>query len=244
MTLFDDAIGLFDSPTGLFDAYVIINGFISAQGIELIAENGLISVNNDYEKSILGQEMQSFSAEISANGSANQVINGQDLSANQGEIKLLTNSKIVINGLNLTSQLGSIGVEASSNAIVVLSGTQLISILGDVTVKVNEVINASVNLTGLQVKTIASSVYAQGENPNLFVGSGYGVYNNLSKDARISLIGVIAKSEINKVLALGEIVNNARVSINPVLVFSENEPVSANGVLDISEEELLLLLVA
>lgn len=220
MILFDDAIGLFDSPTGLFDFYDIINANLSLNSIESQSQTGEIVLNFDFEVQINGQNVESIAQNITALG----------------------NSIVVIDGLQLQSELNSIGIEANSNAYVVLNSLKLSSQYSNVNVNIQQ--SASVLLDGQSLRSSIQQVSANVISENTFVGGGSEVYNDIAQDGHIRIIGQSSKSYHGRILPLGEIVNDAVATINPVFALTDSQISGVRGVLGISDEDLLLLLVA
>lgn len=241
---------------------------VSVSGIELLSSITHVLATVSVVSSVNSIEKSTNIEPILATGEANNSVSGIDLSAFISEISEYSSANINLtgifatvqtgepqaegvqngihenlNGLELISSSGSLNVLLSAN--YALNGQEISANYGDILAFAGSSIDGSVNLDGVESNTQFGDISASGlTDHNIFVGGGSEVYNDITQNGRIRINGQSIKSYHGRVLPLGEIVNNANIRINSVLSFSESQDLQATGILDISEEEILLLLVA
>jgi hypothetical protein len=211
-----------------------------------------------------GAELLSSAEGIDAIGTAIYALNGIEISSEFGSVFGLGNAELSIDGVSVFAELQTI--TASSAAIVQIDGLFLQSIAESITSLGNAKISVSgqridsslgeifaqgvsdalVSISGVQLSINQGNVFASALNPDVVkVSASSGRYSaDTFKSAIIAVRGVTVKIEPSNLNALGVISVNGSVSLQNVGLYSQAQTITSEGVLSISEEELVTFLMA
>jgi actin-related protein len=99
------------------------------------------------------------------------------------------------------------------------------------------------SITGIELASETGTVIARGTSETQIVPSKVS-YKKPKKNASISIIGLDLSVELGEPLASGTIIINNVVKIRGVEVRSEASAVNAEGVLNLTDDEIILLMAA
>jgi hypothetical protein len=157
-------------------------------------------------------------------------------------IEAIGNGLYALNGIEISSEFGS--VSSTGDGTGQTSSVQIESQIAEITA--SESLNAQVSLDGVQLAVQFGSVLANVLNPDILKSSA--VIRRYSADtfksARIAVSGITVKIESSNLNALGVISVNGSVSLQNVGLYSQAQTITSEGVLSISEEELVTFLMA
>ena len=147
-------------------------------------------------------------------------------------------------GNELNSVIAEIDALADSNQSIV--GQDLTTELGEIVISVTSQINASVQITGIELVSSVGNVSASVANDEILQLSGNPRRYSAAqfKNNVVKIQGIDAKITTGRVSALGVISISGTAVLQNVGLYSEVQTVSAEGILSISEDELILLLAA
>ena len=159
---------------------------------------------------------------ISGTGDAFLELIGNELNSEISEIDALADGNQSLVGQDLTAELGEIIVSVTSqiNASVEITGVALVSAVGNVS-----------------ASAISSEILQLSGNPRRYSATQF-------KNNVVKIQGIGAKITTGRVSALGVISISGTAVLQNVGLYSEVQTVSAEGILSISEDELILLLAA
>ena len=159
---------------------------------------------------------------ISGTGDAFLELIGNELNSEISEIDALADGNQSLVGQDLTAELGEIIVSVTSqiNASVEITGVALVSAVGNVS-----------------ASAISSEILQLSGNPRRYSATQF-------KNNVVKIQGIDAKITTGRVSALGVISISGTAVLQNVGLYSEVQTVSAEGILSISEDELILLLAA
>lgn len=142
----------------------------------------------------------------------------------------------------LTSYIAEISAIGGIGAIASVNSQQLA--INAANIGANSQISATASVITAESTANAAIITANGEQKDVFKGGGYETYQEYFLDVRAKVVGANAIVKAGKVNAFGLIVNNAVARPISAISDSNLSNISANGILDIDESELLLLLIA
>lgn len=146
-----------------------------------------------------------------------------------------------IEGQSSTSAFGEI--TESGAGFAETTGIEAIASLGTAIFSGTE--NVSVLISGEEMTANAANISAGIENPVTWSGGKPMRYQaNHIKNGKAILLPVSAFVSNNALTASGTTVINATISLNNVVSFVQASDINASGTLEISDEELILLLAA
>ena len=147
-------------------------------------------------------------------------------------------------GNELNSAISEIDALADGNQSVV--GQDLTAELGEIIVSVTSQINASVEITGVALVSAVANVSASAISSEILQLSGNPRRYSATqfKNNVVKIAGIDAKITTGRVSALGVISISGTAVLQNVGLYSQVQTVSAEGILSISEDELILLLAA
>ena len=218
-----------------------MNGSISLSGLEL-RSSAQITVNETPDWHDWFYDERSYQSVIGSGGALTQA-DAQSLSSEIGSLGLAADGQV--SGLSAESVSATGSVIGNASALHSIAGVELQSEHGTVTADVIEPINATVSLDSILLNTTAGTVRASGgsvvpDNPG---GSVY-VRPLAVRDATASLKTIRLVAVNGTIIAQGSTVAGAVATVSGVSVSAEAADISAKGVLDIDDIELLLLLAA
>jgi hypothetical protein len=224
--------------------YSSAEGYIVASGVDLTSSIGDVSATIGSDELITGEELTSEIGLIAVSGDAFNQLLSIDASLYAGDINTFGDSNLELTGFDLSSNNGLIEFSASSNATI--DSQELISYVAPVTASTDQQENATIAINGVQAGSNFGFVSAYAENEPVIRPSGrprrYSVDQVESTSVKIS--GIQSKIQLGSVKPFGVISISAATMLNSVTVNIEVDSVSADGVLFITEEELMLMMAA
>ncbi len=159
---------------------------------------------------------------ISGTGDAFLDLIGNELNSAIAEIDALGDSNQALSGQELALELGEVSATAVTpvDASVQITGVALVSAVG----------NVSANAISAEILQLSG-------NPRRYSAAQF-------KNNVVKIQGIDAKITTGRVFALGVISISGTAILQNVGLYSEVQTVSAEGILSISEDELILLLAA
>jgi hypothetical protein len=159
---------------------------------------------------------------ISGTGDAFLDLIGNELNSAIAEIDALGDSNQALSGQELALELGEVSATAVTpvDASVQITGVALVSAVG----------NVSANAISAEILQLSG-------NPRRYSAAQF-------KNNVVKIQGIDAKITTGRVSALGVISISGTAILQNVGLYSEVQTVSAEGILSISEDELILLLAA
>jgi hypothetical protein len=147
-------------------------------------------------------------------------------------------------GNELNSAIAEIDALGDSNQA--LSGQELALELGEVSATAVTPVDASVQITGVALVSAVGNVLANAISAEILQLSGNPRRYSATqfKNNVVKIQGIGAKITTGRVSALGVISISGTAVLQNVGLYSEVQTVSAEGILSISEDELILLLAA
>lgn len=146
-----------------------------------------------------------------------------------------------IEGQSSTSALGEI--TKSGAGFAEITGVEVIASLGTAIFSGTE--NVSVLISGQEMTIAPASISAGVENPVVWSSGKLMRYPaNAFKYANVTLLPVQSYSSIGDVYASGTTVVSVNATVSGIELFTDAGQVLADGVLSISDEELIVLLAA
>jgi hypothetical protein len=147
-------------------------------------------------------------------------------------------------GNELNSAIAEIDALGDSNQA--LSGQELALDLGEVSATAVTPVDASVQITGVALVSAVGNVLANAISAEILQLSGNPRRYSATqfKNNVVKIQGIGAKITTGRVSALGVISISGTAVLQNVGLYSEVQTVSAEGILSISEDELILLLAA
>ena len=142
-----------------------------------------------------------------------------------------------------TSSLGISVVTGTENCSVIISGIESQS--GFESIIANGEIYATVNISGLALSATINPVTATEISDEIWSSGKIQRYPaNAFKNSSVKLSGIVAQNSQNDISASGTIQIDATISLNNVVSFSQIANINADGILSISDEEIILLMAA
>jgi len=158
------------------------------------------------------------------------------------EISATGEAQSLITGVSVDSEASEVNGLGSAETLV--DGVQIESEAAEVTA--SESLNASVTLIGLELLASAASVTVSVLSPEIIkVSGGGGQYIKPQyTDAIAKITGISTKIVSGNVKAFGVVSISASANASGIGINSSVPAISAEGILSISDEELMLLLAA
>lgn len=209
---------------------------VTLVGIELQASNLGLPESSDWYA-------WNYERDLSATGGANSTLNSVEISTELGVVATSGTAFVATNGLQSTATASNL--EANGDSLVAITGIGAQSSLGEVIATAVDPVSVSVSVTGLSLTSALGTVRAQVVNDQVVGSSGRPAsYNVTIQNAKLNIQGIgttILTSDIN---AVGTINISRVVSISTARLVAQPQAVTAVGILDISDEELITLLMA
>lgn len=209
---------------------------VTLEGIELQASNLGLPESSDWYA-------WNFERELIVTGGANSTLNGIKINTELGAVATSGTAFVATNGLQSTASASSL--EASGNSLVAITGIGAQSSLGEVTASVVVPVSVSVFITGISLTSALGAVKPKAVNAQVVGSSGKPAsIKTQIQNAKLNIRGIgttILASDIN---AVGTINISGVVSISADKLVAQSQSITAVGILDISDEELITLLMA
>jgi hypothetical protein len=190
----------------------------------------------------------------------------EPLIANTGSLNYIADSNIRTDDLQLITdiqQISAIGdsyksvekittntefaqIYANAEANVQISGIYTQSTYGDVSASATEVDDGYVSINGIQTTITLGTITAFVENDEVFQLSGTPRRYSADqfKSASVKISGIGSKIQAESLIAFGVISISAFANVQSVGIYAEVPTIYAEGILSISEDELILLMAA
>ena len=213
-----------------------MNATITISGVQLTASNLGLPESADwyawyYERDIIATGGATYSPSVeqtsggisalSANADANYILESQSAQSYVQESAVFGDSNVQISAIDDYFSIGNVSATAFTP------------------------VSASVVLSGITVNSSIYSLNANVENDEVVRLSGNPVrYSQQIANASLKLSGIRAKIDVNDINASGTVIIDAVIGLNSNVININVHKVVADGILDISEDELVLFLMA
>ena len=152
----------------------------------------------------------------------------------------------LLDGINASIDYGIIIISGTENCSIIINGIDVVSSYELPLATGESVINAELQISGIELATSISNISASVENPEIWQSSGkikrYPA--NAFKNSSIKLPELIANSAQSDIYVSGTVQINATISLYNVVSFTQIADITADGILSISDNELILLMAA
>lgn len=201
-------------------------------GIELSSQLGSISVQVSDAYSVTGNEAQSELGTITASGTQNRTatITGVEALSELGSITVQVTDLETIDGVQAQSELGEISVTATRNPTVSVTGVQSQSQLGSVSVS-----GEGRQITG--ARKSRKKAYFLPFKP-------IPIITEVKKDGAAKIQGKLLSADRSLLRASGTISISTIAKISPVKSATEINKLTAGGIINPTDDELIWLLAA
>lgn len=211
-------------------------------GIELESQAGVLGILEPAWYDFYYEQQQV----VYATGSSLSSVEGQQLTSYIGETNQVGTAYNQITGILATSSSGTVVISGTENVSVIVSGVESSATFGEISAQGQTIINAEILLSNVSAEANISQISATADNPVTWSSSGqikrYPSNQFFSATAKIG--GASSEFAIGEIQTNATTVINATISLNNVVSFVQASDINASGTLEISEEELVLLLAA
>jgi hypothetical protein len=159
------------------------------------------------------------------------------LVSEQGTIVLSADTLYSITGIEAESEIGTVNAQINETEVVI--GQELTSEIEEVTAQAS----ASIAQNGIEAISELGTVTATATGEMVMV-PGRISYKKPRKNASVTIIGVDLPSELGEILASGTIIINNVVKIHSIEARLQAKAVQAEGVLNLTDDEIILLMAA
>ncbi len=159
------------------------------------------------------------------------------LEAEEGTILLLADTLYSITGIEAESEIGTVNAQINETELV--EGQELTSEIEEVTAQAS----ASIELGGIETISELGTVTASATGEMVMV-PGRISYKKPRKNGTVTIIGVDLPSELGEILVSGTIIINNVVKIHSIEARLQAKAVQAEGVLNLTDDEIILLMAA
>lgn len=223
----------------LFDA----SSNLTIDGIETFAIADDISITISDSEIVNGIEAVSFSGQATATANAYFEQAGLSTKTDFSEISASADANSNISGNVLNALFDD--VLANADSVYVISGNEATTEIGEVTANTIVIVNASTEIDGIEASASIGDISAISESPETWSGGQIKRYpSNQFVSATAKVESLTSKAEIGKVKPNATTIINATISLDNVVSFVQASDINASGTLEISDEELILLLAA
>ena len=182
---------------------------------------------------------------VDSSGSALNAIEGQSSTSAFGEITESGAGFAETSGIEAIASLGTAVISGTENVSIVIDGTEAISSLGEIIATGEVPLDAEISVSGISAQSYIAQISALAENPVVWSGGKPMRYQaSHIKNGKAILLPASAFVSNGTLTASGTTVINATISLNNVVSFTQASDINASGTLEISDEELILLLAA
>lgn len=182
---------------------------------------------------------------VDSSATALQALTGQSSNAAYGEITESGAGIYGISGIDSISSLGLAVISGTENVSVIVNGVSAESAYGAIVATGEVPLDAQISIVGITASSSLSSVSVNVLNPETWSSGQINRYPaNAFKNSSIQIDGLNTYTSIGDISATGSIHINATAIIDNVVSFAQVESISADGILSISEDELIMLLAA
>ena len=212
-------------------------------GQELNQQNGNVSADGSASAGALVNQMSGSVGSVSVTISDLQAVPGVVSFFDFSVPNVNADSKAALTGSSEPVSVTDPNVSAGGSGA--FSGIELFTEYGEVVASANNSQDASVSIIGAQLDAEFSNVYVDVVNPQTWSSGQIKRYPaSAFKNSSIKLSGIVAQSSQNDISASGTVQIDATISVNNVVSFSQVANINANGILSISDDEIILLMAA
>ena len=228
-----------------FDERVAIAGGGATTALssgDLLADLGVLGATGNALFVLNGQTTQSAFGSLQTAANANQQIFGVEALTSFEPINATGVAFVALTGQQSEGSLTE--PVALGDGLTQVAGLEAQTKLGEV--QAGSSINATTTVAGLTLNAQLGQVTAQTVSPETIVGGSWHKRypTSIEKSAVAKISGLASIIEAGNIRALGEIQVSAVANLQPLRVVTELQPTQANGVLGLSDEEILVLLAA
>ena len=225
------------TATGQQFAEIAVNGIDLSSNFENISSNGF--AYTALNSVLANSEFQT----ITSNGFGNIEVIGNDGISSIGSIAITVSDAESISGITIQTDFEPIVANANSQKL--LDGLEIFTDFGVVSADGGNVENATISINGINAIGLIGNVSATSENPQIYSSGQIKRYPaNAFKNSRVKLLGIEANFAQNPVVAVGTSKINATIMVGNVVSFTQIANINADGILSISDDELILLMAA
>jgi len=182
---------------------------------------------------------------VDSNATALQAITGQSSSSAYGEITESGNSLFEITGQEANISLGNSVISGTENCSVVIGGIDIVSSYEPPLATGEVPISVEISISGISATADVSPISVQVDNPEVWSSGKIQRYPaNAFKNSSVKLSEIVSYIEQNDVIAFGTVQINATIALDNVVSFTQVANINADGILSISDDELILLMAA
>jgi hypothetical protein len=159
------------------------------------------------------------------------------LVSEQGTIVLSADTLYLINGIEAEAEAGTVNAQIDETELI--TGEELTSEIEEVTASASGLIA----LGGIEATSELGTVTASATGEMVMV-PGRTSYKKPKKSVSIRIIGIDLSSELGETLASGTIIINNVAKIHSIEARLEAKTIEAEGVLNLTDDEIILLMAA
>ena len=220
---------------------------VDAEATALESINGIESTGSLGAFHILSPDWYAFYNEqyvgLQGFGTANKSLLGIESSSDNGDLLFSGSAINQLTSIQATAQLGTAIISGTENVSVVISGVDIVSEIENVITQSSE--NVQIAISGIEASASVGSVTATQESAETWSSGQIKRYPaNAFKNSSVKLSGIVAQSSQNDISASGTVQIDATVALNNVVSFSQVANINADGILSISDDEIILLMAA
>ena len=213
-----------------------MNATVTVEGIQLSVSNLGLPRSSDWYA-------WNFDRAIETSGAANYETEGQEAETVASSLDAFGDAFIVVNGITATSETGELN--ATGTAFTDINGIELQSDIGEVSASVVIPVSATVEITGVQITASITPPTVRVASDEIVRASGVSRRATVQiQDQVVGLLGIKAKIEASELSATGTVVISAVATLNSQNMAINADRLNADGILGISDEELVIFLMA
>ena len=211
-------------------------------GIELTSQAGVLGILEPNWYDFYYEQQQV----VYSTGSSLISVEGQELTTEISETDQTATAYKELTGISALTTLGTAVISGTENVSVIISGIEASAIFGEASAQGQTIQNTSVELDGIEATASLGNVSVISESPETWSSSGQirRYHSNQFVSATAKVSSVAAKADIGEIQTNATAVINSTISLNNVVSFTQASDINAIGTLEISDEELILLLAA
>jgi hypothetical protein len=190
-----------------------------------------------------GTQATAFAQTITASGDSVADVTGVEVQSESGEVGAAGSGVVIVNGAESTATYQQI--TGSGNALAQVEGAEAQSQVAEITAEEQSGQDGTATVTGVEATITAGVVKAKQKTTPSYKPRGEMMLRPMrAVDGRARTVTAYGYAIPANIRAVGLTVINGGAAISSVQSAAEIEQVSAFGVLDIDETDLLLLLAA
>ena len=252
--------------SALGDVQTIANAFVASETAQSDSQSADIVASGGAISSLNAIEITSESEEFTPTGDANGLVDGTELSSEYENIAPIGTANVQIDGLLAETAQESVESTGNGNSSAIVDAVtsfiepvqtqasaesqidsiELISAFGEVSAFANEPISVEVSINGISLQVSAANVVATAVSDEIIQLSGnpkrYAA--NEFKYAKVEIAGISTKISTGAVKAIGSLSISAKANVQSVGIKSQVPTICAEGIMWITDDELMTLLAA